>query len=86
MDPLLSKIKKNCGWEGSFFRGDFSLEGREVLSPKIVIKLPWTHKKLLCKGEPYRSSGQRDLIRVTFMIRIMDFFLIYLSILLVIAS
>ena len=31
-----------------------------VLSPKIIINLPRTYEKLLCKGEPYRFSGQLD--------------------------
>ena len=37
----------------------------EIPSPKIVKYLPKTYKKLYCKGEPNRFSGQRDPSRHT---------------------
>ena len=36
------------------------LKNEEVPSLKIDINLPWTCKKLHCKGEPYRLSSKRD--------------------------
>ena len=47
-----------------FGRGCF----QRVLSPgmvklnflNIIVIIPWTYKKLHCKGEPYCFSGQRD--------------------------
>ncbi len=46
-----------------FLVGYFSFFwGVGVVPPpkKIYINLPWTYEKLPCKGEPDRSSGQRD--------------------------
>ena len=41
----------------TIFWDDFSFEGGGNL-PKIVINLPGTYEKLLCKGEPYWFSIQ----------------------------
>ena len=41
-------------YEGGYFRGDFSWEGR--VTTIIVINISWTHKKLHCK-ETHRFSG-----------------------------
>ena len=34
----------------------FTLRRVEILSPKIVINLPWSFQKIYCKGEPYQVS------------------------------
>ena len=40
-----------------FFLGAIDLGRVVVPCTKIVINLPWTYKKLHCKGNPYRFSG-----------------------------
>ena len=45
---------------GGFFPGAICLGIVLIPSSKIVINLHRTYEKLLCKGEPYPFSGQRD--------------------------
>ena len=48
---FLKKVEENIGGGVSFFLGTIYL-GRV-----IVINLPRTYRKILCKGEPYRFNG-----------------------------
>ena len=51
------KLTISWGYEAPCFMVNFPWEGCNVIpSPKIVINLPRTYEKLLCKGEPHRSA------------------------------
>ena len=43
-----------------YFVGDIFLGEVELPSPIISLNLPWTNKKLQCKGYPYWFSGYKD--------------------------
>ena len=60
-----------------FSKGDFSMKGRAVVtSPKIVINLPRTYKKLYYNGEPY---GSKRLARLFGANRSIDILLLFLK-------
>ena len=66
---LERKIKENVcvngGGEVIYSRCNFSWECLDSLPPfEIVINPPWTHKKLRCKGKPYRFMPKSVILYI----------------------